>query len=129
MATSIDVQGITITLKRIVTLLESEEEDEYGISQPTDYAFKTVMNLVLQVHSLMGNSFPRASASTDDEGGISLDWASLDKERQVSLFCPFSPDKKAYIYHEKSDEYAVDYDVSTANLAHWLQWFNFLINF
>ncbi len=31
MTTSIDVQGITVTLKRIVELLECEEEDNYAI--------------------------------------------------------------------------------------------------
>jgi hypothetical protein len=124
MTTSIDVQGITITLKRIVGLLESEEEDEYGILKPSDYAFKTIINLVLEAHSLMGNSFPKASASTDHEGGISLDWAKVETDRQVSLFCPFSSEQKAYIYHQISDEYAVDYDVSLPNLAHWLRWFN-----
>ncbi len=124
MTISLESQGITITLKRILELLEGEDEDDYGIIKPTDYAFKTVLNLVSEAYNLMGSSFPRASASTDDEGGISLDWISLETEREVSLFCPFSPDKKAYIYHDKSDEYAVDYDVYAANLAHWLQWLN-----
>lgn len=124
MTTSIKIQGITITLKRIVELLESEDEDDYGILKPSDYAFKTVMNLVLEAHSLMGNDFSRASASTDHEGGISLDWTRQETERKVSLFCPFSPDKRAYIYHQISDEYAVDYEVSASNLAKWLQWFN-----
>ena len=44
MATSIDVQGITITLKRLVELLETEDEDAYGILTPSDYAFKTIIN-------------------------------------------------------------------------------------
>jgi hypothetical protein len=124
MTISLESQGITITLKRILELLEGENEDDYGIIKPTDYAFKTVLNLVSEAYNLMGSCFPRASASTDDEGGISLDWTSLETEGEVSLFCPFSPDKKAYIYHETSDEYAVDYDVCAANLAHWLQWLN-----
>ncbi|WP_202895465.1 hypothetical protein [Iningainema tapete] len=93
-------------------------------SNERDYAFKTVMNLVLEANSLMGNNFPRGSASTDHEGGISLDWSKREMDCRVSLFCPFSPDKKAYIYHQRNDEYAVDDDVSASNLAHWLQWFN-----
>ena len=124
MATSIDVQGITITLKRLVELLESEDEDDYGILKPSDYAFKTIINLVLEAHSLIGNSFPRASASTDYQGGIRLDWTSLESEREVCLVCPFSPERPVYIYHQTSDDHAVEDRISPSILVKWLEWFN-----
>jgi len=95
MATVVD-QEFTITLKRIVELLESEEKDDYGILKPSEYAFKTAMNLVVETYEMMGSSFPKASASTDHEGGIILAWKNRELERQVRLFCPFSPEKQAY---------------------------------
>ncbi len=124
MAISLEVQEITITLKRLLALLESEDEDDYGMLKPSNYAFKTVLNLVSEVYSLMGSSFPRASVSTDEEGGIRLTWIQLEPEREVRLMCPFSPDKQAYIYHETNDEYAVESDVSASTLVRWLQWLN-----
>lgn len=124
MTTSLELQGITITLKRLVALLESEDEDDYGILKPTDYAFKTVLNLVSEAYSVMGSNFPKASASTDEEGGIRLTWSQMEPEREIRLICPSSPEQPAYIYHETSDDYAVEYDVSVPTLVSWLQWLN-----
>jgi hypothetical protein len=124
MTTSVELPGITITLKRLVALLELEDEDDYGILKPSDRAFKTVMNLVLDANSLMKNSFPRASASTDHEGGIRLTWQKLEPERTVRLFCPASPEHPVDIYHATNDEYAVEDLVSVSTLVHWLHWFN-----
>ena len=46
---------ITITLKRLVALLEEDDIDDYGILQPSQYAFKTVMKLVVEAYELMGD--------------------------------------------------------------------------
>jgi hypothetical protein len=124
MTAGVELPGITITLKRLVALLELEDEDDYGILKPSDYAFKTVMNLVLDAHSLMGISFPKASASTDHQGGIRLSWKNLETERTVRLFCPSSPKHPVDIYHATNDEYAVENLVSASTLVHWLEWFN-----
>jgi hypothetical protein len=40
------------------------------------------------------------------------------------LFCPDNADEKAYIYHQKSEEYGSEDITSAATLAHWLEWFN-----
>ena len=124
MTVALEVQGITITLKRILELLETEDEDDYGILKPTDYAFKTLLNLVSEAYSLMGSSFPKASASTDHEGGIRLAWTRLKPECTVHLFCPSSADQPVDIYHSTSDEYAVEDVVSVSTLVRWLEWFN-----
>jgi len=116
--------NFTITVKRILELLDLEAEDDYGILQPTDYAFKTVMNLVLETYEIMSNSFPKAWVFTDEFGGITLEWSNRDKDCAIHLFCPANYDKKAHIYHQKDNDYAVDYEVSSSRLIHWLQWFN-----
>ncbi|MBD2772304.1 hypothetical protein [Iningainema tapete] len=124
MTIALEAQGITITLKRILELLEAEDEDDYGILKPTDYAFKTALSLVSEAYSQMGDTFPKATASTDHEGGIRLAWTSLKPERTVRLFCPSSSEKPVDIYHSTSDEYAVEDVVSVSTLVNWLQWFN-----
>lgn len=41
---------ITVTLKRLVALLEEDETDEYGILQPSQSAFKLAMRLVVDAY-------------------------------------------------------------------------------
>ena len=117
-------ENFIVTLKRVMELLETEEdEDEYGILKPTDYAFMTVMNLVLEAGSLMGSNFPRGSACPDDEGGITITWTSQEPERNLVLFCPCNREKRAYIFHRSSNEHSTEYEVSPSTLVNWLQWF------
>jgi len=116
--------NFTTTLKRILELLDLEAEDDYGILKPTEYAFKTAMQLVVETYEIMGNSFPSGSESTDEEGSIFLNWISQDRKRSVIIFCPCSPEKPAYFYHDTSDEHAAESDVSASKLVHWLEWFN-----
>ncbi|MEG4808776.1 hypothetical protein QUA82_14170 [Microcoleus sp. F8-D3] len=113
-----------ITVERLIELLDLEEQDEYGILRPTEYAFKTAMKLVVEAYDSMGNSFPKASPGTDDRGSITLDWTSLEPELTVRLFCPHNADDKAYIYHHKSEEYGSKDITSAAILVDRLKWFN-----
>lgn len=117
--------GFTITLKRLVELYESEDdEDEYGLLKPSDYAFKTAVTLVLEAHSVMGINFPKASACTDHQGAISLTWKSIQPARKVRLFCPFTDEQLIRIYHRQDDEHGSQNVISVATLVDRLQWFN-----
>ncbi|NJL66068.1 MAG: hypothetical protein HC849_06320 [Oscillatoriales cyanobacterium RU_3_3] len=117
--------GFTIALKRLVELYESEDnEDEYGLLKPSDYAFKTAVNLVLEAHSVMGISFPKASACTDHQGGISLTWTSTEQNRKVRLFCPFTDEQPIRIYYRQDDEHGSENLISVATLVDRLKWFN-----
>lgn len=93
-------RDITVTLKRLIALLEEDETDEYGTLQPTQSAFKPAMRLVVEAYEVMGDRFPRASASTDEHGGIRLTWSKLEPECEVRLVCPAYADRQAYLYHE-----------------------------
>jgi hypothetical protein len=119
--------GFSITLKRLGELYEGEDdEDEYGILKPSDFAFKTALDLVVEAHSMMGSSFPRASACTDHQGGVSLTWTSVHPACKVRLFCPFIDDDEqpVRIYHRKDDEHGSEKVISVAILVDRLQWFN-----
>ena len=117
-------RDITVTLKRLIALLEEDETDEYGTLQPTQFAFKLAMQLVFEAYEVMGDRFPRTSASTDEQGGIRLTWSKLEPECEVRLVCPDRGDQQAYIYHELGDAYAVEQNVTASVLVHWLEWFN-----
>lgn len=116
--------NITVTLKRLVSLLEEDEVDDYGILQPSQTAFKLAMKLVIDAYEAMYDSFPKASASTDEQGSIRLTWSKQAPEREVRLVCPATNDQKAYLYHESKDNYAVERDVTASILVHWLEWLN-----
>ncbi len=115
---------ITVTLKRLVALLEEDETDEYGILQPSQSAFKLAMRLVVDAYEAMGSRFPRASASTDEQGSIRLTWSKQSPEREVRLVCPPTAEQPAYLYHELGDNYAVERDVTAFILVQWLEWLN-----
>ena len=113
-----------ITVEPLIQLLDLEEEDEYGILRPSEYAFRTAMKFVVEVYDSMGNSFIKCSTGTDDQGSIRLAWQNINGDRRVRLFCPHNADEKAYIYHQKSEEYGSEDITSAATLTHWLEWFN-----
>jgi hypothetical protein len=115
---------ITVTLKRLVSLLEEDETDEYGVLQPSQSAFKLAMQLVVDTYDVMGDRFPKASASTDEEGNIRLTWSKQERDCEVRLVCPAKADQFAYLYHELGSEYAVEREVTVQQLTQWLGWFN-----
>ena len=95
------LSNFRITVERLIELLDLEEEDEYGILRPTEYAFRTAMKLVVEAYDSMGNSFPKCSTGTDDQGSIRLAWENIKADCRVRLFCPSNAEEKAYIYHQK----------------------------
>ncbi|MFB2835842.1 hypothetical protein [Floridanema evergladense] len=112
---------IAVTLKRLIALLEEDETDEYGILQPSQSAFKLAMRLVVEAYEIMGDSFPRASASTDEQGSIRLTWSKLEPECEVRLICPTDANQQAYLYHELGESYAVEKSVTASILVQWLE--------
>ncbi|MDD1414291.1 hypothetical protein MEN41_06395 [Dolichospermum sp. ST_con] len=113
---------ITVTLKRLVALLEEDDTDEYGVLQPSQAAFKLAMGFIIEAYDVMGDRFPKASASTDEQGGIRLTWSKLEPECEVRLICPAHTDQQAYLYHELGNDYAVEREVTVSILLQWLEW-------
>lgn len=116
--------NLAITLKRLIALLEEDETDDYGILQPTQGAFKLAMEFVIEAYESLGEAFPRASVSTDEEGGIRLTWSKLEPECEVRLMCPPSIEREVYLYHELGDSYAVEHGATPSALVQWLKWLN-----
>ncbi|MCC3421969.1 MAG: hypothetical protein JGK24_30105 [Microcoleus sp. PH2017_29_MFU_D_A] len=118
------LSNFRITVEGLLELLDLEEEDEYGILRPTEYAFRTAMKLIAEAYDSMGNSFPKCSIGTDDQGSIRLAWQNLNTDCRVRLFCPSNAEDTAYIYHQKNQEYKSEDLISASTLVHWLEWFN-----
>jgi hypothetical protein len=118
------LSNFRITVERLIELLDLEEEDEYGILRPTEYAFRTAMKLVVEAYDILGDNFPKASTGTDDQGSIRLAWENINADRRVRLFCPHNANEKAYTYHQKSEEYGSKALTSAVILVDRLKWFN-----
>lgn len=110
-----------ITVESLLELLELEDEDDYGVLKPTEYAYLTAMKLVLEAYKVLGSDFPKASASTDDLGGIRLTWTCQEPERKVRLFCPSNDEQPVDIYYSTRNDYGVVDVVSVLTLIHWLK--------
>lgn len=117
-------QAIEIVYDRLIELWQEKDEDEYGILKPTSYAFDTAWRLVSDASNFLKENFPKASVSTDDQGGIRLTWTHLKSETEVRLICPSEPNQTAYLYRENSEKHGIIDGVTALTLASWLQWFN-----
>ncbi|MCC3407487.1 MAG: hypothetical protein JGK17_18210 [Microcoleus sp. PH2017_10_PVI_O_A] len=113
-----------ITVERLIELLDLEDEDEYGILKPTEYAFRTAMKWVVEAYDVLRENFPKASVSTDELGSIRLAWQNTSADCRVRLFCPSNADDRAYIYHQKHEEYKSEDIIAASTLVHWLEWYN-----
>ena len=82
------------------------------------------MKLVIEAYDSMGNSFPKCSTGTDDQGSIRLAWQNRNADCRIRLFCPSNAEGKAYIYHQKNHEYKSEDIISASTLIHGLEWFN-----
>lgn len=126
-----DLSGFKDIYVQIGSLADGEEQDEYGVLRPTAYAQIKAQELLVEalaakLTDAMGRGvkcvFPRGAVATDEKGGIRIEWADMD--RAVHLIVPASEGGKAYIYHEKGDEYGTEKRLSGGLLARWLQLFD-----
>jgi len=69
----------------------------------------------------MGDSFPKASVSTDEQGGIRLTWSKVEPNCQVRLVCPAAANQPPYLYHELGNDYAVEREVTVSRLSQQLE--------
>jgi len=105
------------TLKDLADLLELEEEDDYGLLKPSQYAFKTAMDWLLDAYVMMGETFPRESTCTDPVGRITVDWTRRDPKRKVRLFCPSTAEQPVDIYHASDANSAVEDVTAVSSLV------------
>lgn len=88
--------------------------------RPSTYSIGKITELLLGARALLKNPFPRGMIFADGDGGIRIEWNYPHRELRLAI--PYRLEDTAYIYHENGDKYDADYNVSTANLAHWLNW-------
>jgi len=113
--------GLPVLLLRLLTLEEEKtDEQDLDAAVPTPYARSRAVQLVHEAYSLMEGFFPLGWPSLDPQGGIRIEWTRLD--RHVRLVLPAKSGGQNYIYHESSDDYGIDQNVSGTALSRWLDW-------
>jgi hypothetical protein len=112
-------ENFSLVISRVISLLQDKDE-----TRPTDYALKTVLEILFEAQRLVNRNygFPRASVSSDDEGAINVHWRT--PTRKVQLGIPSAEQGRLFIYHREGDKYNFEYNVSGQSLANWLNWFS-----
>ena len=85
--------GPAITLERLAGLLFAESED--GFPLPTRHAYLTAFHLLNEAYRYLPASFPRATVSVEENGGVFLYW--IKPAGTVQLTVPFGPEKLLYL--------------------------------
>lgn len=114
-------QEYIFMVSRVLDLLQEEEdlEDEYGAEMPTEYALRTVLELLSKAYNEFQTAFSRAAVSVSFEGGIRIQW--MYPHSSMRLVVSGSPDEDGYIYFENGDNYDTE-SVSAQNLADRISW-------
>ena len=120
-------QNFKITFERLWELreidkdLEEEEADE--IFCPTDYAFSSSINLLLELYDLVMESFPLGYSLVDSEGGINLVWKCKAQDKEIRLHLPHSSKNiRSSVYFRLNLESRLIEQPSVTKLAKLLQW-------
>jgi len=111
---------VSISLRRLLNLLQEKGEDDYGVIDPTQFAFKTAIEFVLNAESMLGREI-KSSPVVDSEGGIRIAWRI--GSRQVKLICPATPDGTIYVYESSPTGSSIyNQNVTFKTLAGRLAW-------
>ena len=84
--------GLAVTLERLADLIFAEEE---GFPPPTRHAYLTAFHLLNEAYHYLPASFPRATVSAEENGGVFIYWIKL--ACTVQLTVPFEQEKLLYL--------------------------------
>ena len=116
------IDHLSQIVKQLVELWTGPMNDDYGRLQPTQYAFDTTVELL--VDAAIDGQFdeqrkiPYGCVSTDSEGGVRIEW--IRERVSVHLIVPPDRSKVAYVYHEFGGNYATE-DATPERLSYWLR--------
>ncbi len=128
--TSVEPQNTT-TLRHVHEALIThdigelvEDDDDYGLGAPTDYAKRTFVSVLSQALSELLTTQPPPVYSISPDGGLRADW--FYAEMSLRLVVPGSRSSPPIIFWENRDQYGT-VPASARNLVHWLTWLSSLL--
>lgn len=115
-----EIRHVSAIMRDLNSLRAGPERDDYGILRPTTRAYDEASRLLVDaaiVAAGKNRQIPQGCVSTDDEGGVRIEWVRAD--RSVHLAVPNTDAKSPYIYHELGVEYGTE-SATSERLAFWL---------
>lgn len=113
------------TALKLLDLLAENKKDEYGVLSPTLHSFDTAMRLIIKAHDSLGDNFPIASCSTDENGSVRLTWSYSNSDKiEVRLICAADSDKSTFLYHEDNEKSEIQLSPTHKQLVDLLNWFD-----
>ena len=119
-----EIKHLSGVVAQLMELRQQGACDDYGASQLDEQVFNQARELLINaaielVFCHRGAKMPHGCASTDDEGGLRLEW--FRDEASVHLVIPApSSSLKRYIFHKIGTSQAIEATVSPEVLARWL---------
>lgn len=112
---------LEVAINRIQMLAVQDEDVEDP--PPTPELIAHAVELCRMAAHIMTHPFPRAAASSDEDGNIAIYWrADSRKALSVTLY---NDRTRNFLYHrETGHELAIEYQLSPQMLAHWLDWYS-----
>jgi len=122
------VPSLTLVMDRALADILSQlqelrfhaDSESTGDVCASEYAFDTGVRVLRDAAAACaraGRSIPRGRASTDDEGGIQVQW--IRTSAGVNFVVPGVDSRPGYIYHEVGDTYGTC-PPTADNLSRWL---------
>lgn len=114
------MDNLSVVIERIQALAVQDEDVEDP--PPTTELISYAVELCRMAAHNMTHPFPRAAASSDEDGNIAIYWrADSKKALSVTLY---NDRTRNLLYHrETGQESAIEYHLSPQMLAHWLDWY------
>lgn len=113
--------NLEVLLSDLGSLLQSRDYNENFI-RPTNYAIDTAWGLLINANRRLKGALPLGTIYPDGDGGIRIEW--IREGLELRSIIPGDATGRSYIYHEASDQYEADHNVSADSLGYWLEWFN-----
>lgn len=125
------LKELNLIVQQLAALAAAEPEDEDGVLRPTMRALQRTNKILLDASTVFLLSwrgsdsqlvFPKGFVSTDNEGGIRIEW--MWPNSSVRLIVPATTDGKEYIYFEFGEQRGSHRRVDGALLARLLKQLN-----
>jgi len=93
------------TKARLLEIRDPDAEsdyDDWGATNPTDYAWDFSLKILQELEKLMPSSFPLGFASLNSEGGIELVWKNHEFNNEIRLSVPSRQELDMSLYLRKN---------------------------
>lgn len=95
-----------------------EEENEWGATRPTRYAWQRGHEILREIEKIMKFNFPLGFASLNNDGGIELIWTNYKTRNEIRLSIPSSNEDQIslFVWNEANDKSNLFFNISIGSI-------------